>query len=114
MAFRNAFFGHGSGPIFLDHLNCIGLEANLLQCQATRPTGLHACSHNEDAGVRCIGMSNNYTCKLFVFLIVLCAGTKLMVIIIPFSHTLFWNSLPPTVSQALRTLVFKRLIEFYV
>jgi len=38
-----------------------------------------------------------------------------MVIIIPSSHTLrFWNSLPPTVAQALSSLVFKRLFEFYV
>jgi len=38
-----------------------------------------------------------------------------MVIIVPSSHALhFWNSLPPTVAQALSSLVFKRLIEFYI
>ena len=38
-----------------------------------------------------------------------------MLIIIPFSHMLrFWNSLPPTVTHAPRSSVFKRLIEFYV
>ena len=32
-----------------------------------------------------------------------------------FPHMLrFWNSLPPTVAQALSSSAFKRLIEFYV
>ena len=43
------------------------------------------------------------------------ARKNLVLIIIPSSHMLrFWNSLPPTVAQALSTLVLKRLIEFYV
>ena len=57
LPFRGAHFGSGSGPIFLDQLNCNGTERSLLECPPSRPTGLHDCSHNKDAGVRCIGKS---------------------------------------------------------
>ena len=57
LAFRGAHFGSGSGPIFLDQLNCEGTEGRLIECRTIRPTGLHDCSHSQDAGVRCIGKS---------------------------------------------------------
>ena len=48
-----AFFGAGMGPIFLDNVECDGMEFMLLQCTA-RNFGQHNCFHNEDAGVQCL------------------------------------------------------------
>uniref|UniRef100_H3A428 SRCR domain-containing protein n=1 Tax=Latimeria chalumnae TaxID=7897 RepID=H3A428_LATCH len=48
----SAFFGSGSGKIWLDDLNCSGSESTLLQCPS-REWGQHDCSHKEDAGVLC-------------------------------------------------------------
>ena len=55
LAFRGATFGVGSGPIFLDQVNCIGSEANILQCDMSSPIGAHMCDHTQDAGIRCEG-----------------------------------------------------------
>ena len=52
---HGAFFGTGSGPIFLDDVVCRGTESSLLQCN-TKPIGQHDCNHSEDAGVRCEGI----------------------------------------------------------
>ncbi len=43
----------GAGPILLDDVQCLGTEANLLDCVHREPVGSHNCSHFEDAGVRC-------------------------------------------------------------
>lgn len=48
-----ALFGAGSGPIYLDNVNCAGGEPRLISCSAN-PIGEHNCVHSEDAGVRCI------------------------------------------------------------
>lgn len=47
-----AFFGAGTGPIFLDDVGCDGSELRLANCRAS-PVGEHNCLHREDAGVRC-------------------------------------------------------------
>ena len=49
-------FGRGSGPIFLDQLDCVSNEANLFECPKGEPLGIHTCSHENDVGVICIGM----------------------------------------------------------
>ena len=51
---RGAYFGSGSGDIFLDNVVCRGTESSLLEC-TTNAIGQHNCDHSEDAGVRCEG-----------------------------------------------------------
>ena len=49
---KRAFFGEGTGIIYLDNVQCQGTESSLLQCSTS---GLfnHNCRHAEDAGVVC-------------------------------------------------------------
>jgi len=45
----------GSGPIFLDQLDCNGTENILLECNAFTGRGLSTCDHSQDVGVLCRG-----------------------------------------------------------
>ena len=71
IALTSAAFGEGTGPIFLDDMQCRGLEHGLLEC-FHRGIQVEDCSHREDAAVRCVtGMYTRvnywpYTVKNFV------------------------------------------------
>ena len=54
VAYNNAHFGAGSGPIHLESVACSGIENNLTDCPRSSSV---SCSngHSEDAGVRCQG-----------------------------------------------------------
>jgi len=54
-AFRNAEFGEGTGPIFLEGLDCDGTETSLLDCTMDVELGLTLCDHSDDAGIKCFG-----------------------------------------------------------
>ena len=56
-AYSNAHFGTGSGPIFLDDVQCTSSSSKLLECPS-RPILSHNCLHSADAGVGCEGMCN--------------------------------------------------------
>ena len=53
----HAFYGRGSGRIWLDNVNCFGTEITIGDC-SHNGWGVEDCSHIEDAGVECSGNLN--------------------------------------------------------
>jgi len=51
--FLNNHYGAGSGTIWLDNVQCSGIETNIANCQHNS-WGSHDCSHSEDVSVSCI------------------------------------------------------------
>ncbi|XP_060590612.1 deleted in malignant brain tumors 1 protein-like isoform X2 [Ruditapes philippinarum] len=49
----NAYYGAGTGPIYVDEIDCVGNETNIGQCDR-KPLGVNDCAHDEDAGVMCL------------------------------------------------------------
>ena len=54
-----AAYGEGSGPIWLDDVNCVGTESFISYC-SHNGWGSHNCDHREDASVNC--RPGNLTC----------------------------------------------------
>ena len=54
IAYSNAFFGAGTGPIYLDDVACTTSASQLLECSSS-PILTHNCLHSADAGVGCEG-----------------------------------------------------------
>ena len=54
-ALDEAAFGQGSGPIWMDDVNCNGGEGRLVDCPFNG-FGVHNCVHGEDASVICGGI----------------------------------------------------------
>ncbi|XP_038048478.1 deleted in malignant brain tumors 1 protein-like isoform X2 [Patiria miniata] len=52
-AHQHAGYGQGTGPIFLDNVQCRGDETDIMLCQHNG-IGLNNCGHSEDAGVSCV------------------------------------------------------------
>ena len=54
---HGAFYGWGSGQIWLDNVNCVGTEVTIGSC-LHRGWGSHDCSHSEDASANCTAGMN--------------------------------------------------------
>ncbi|KAI5086320.1 deleted in malignant brain tumors 1 protein-like isoform X2, partial [Silurus meridionalis] len=52
-----AHFGEGSGPIWMDDVDCRGSESTLKDCRSAE-WGESDCNHGEDAGVNCSGQNS--------------------------------------------------------
>ena len=52
-----AYYGEGSGQIWLNDVNCVGTELTIGEC-SHRGWGIEDCSHSEDAGVKCSTTGN--------------------------------------------------------
>ncbi|XP_065928599.1 deleted in malignant brain tumors 1 protein-like [Magallana gigas] len=50
--YGNAVYGPGSGPIWLDNVNCEGSEISIDDCQH-RVWGTHNCNHSKDVSINC-------------------------------------------------------------
>ena len=50
---KKAQFGTGSGPIWLDSVQCVGTESSLTNCRHNG-WNIHNCNHTEDASVICL------------------------------------------------------------
>ena len=55
----------GTGPVFLEGLECLGTESSLLDCAMEVALGLTICGHSHDSGIRCYG-GNNSTVTIYL------------------------------------------------
>ena len=64
VAYRNSHFHGGSGPIWLNDVQCTGSETHLVNC-TNSGLGVHSCiGYTEDAGVQCTANSSKYVFNL--------------------------------------------------
>ena len=60
MVGSDLYVGVGSGPVFLDNIECSGDETSLMQCNSSAATA-RCSSHDQDVGVSCQGRGIPYT-----------------------------------------------------
>ena len=58
IATSGGYFGSVDGPIFLENVNCLGTEKDILEC-LVQITGAHNC-HSQTVGVVCPGQTEVY------------------------------------------------------
>ena len=63
--YYSAFFGAGTGPIYLDDVACTSSASQLLEC-SSRPILVHNCDHLTDAGVGCEGKISSFLAQSWI------------------------------------------------
>ena len=66
LSIYSASFGQGSGIIFLNNVLCTGSEPILSRCGHPGVAITGSCSHNDDAGVICLGGQGLYKSYTYV------------------------------------------------
>ena len=61
----DAFYGQGSGRIWLDNINCDGTESTIEDCLHSEWGGRN-CDHYEGAGVKCSASNGNFNINIIV------------------------------------------------
>ena len=64
-SYSSAYFGQGTGPIWLDNVMCTSTEPTLASCGHLGFNITRSCSHREDAGVKCYGTQGKPNYLLF-------------------------------------------------
>lgn len=62
VAYGNALFGQGTGPILIDDLACTSSDHNINDCAYTSQ---HNCGHQNDASVICKGKVSTHIIRCF-------------------------------------------------
>ncbi len=78
-------FGLGSGPVFLENLDCLGNEEDLLNCSGST-VGIKTCEHTRDAGVFCSSLFSLLSSHLLPYLFIFYVFT----VGIPCNGTIRW------------------------
>ena len=60
MAFYSAYYGQGSGSIWLDSITCTGSESKLVECGHLGINVTRSCYDYDIAGVGCYGTQGKY------------------------------------------------------
>ena len=55
-----AYYGQGSGQIWLNSVTCVGDESTIEDCLHDG-WGVHDCTHSKDAGVKCAASNGNFS-----------------------------------------------------
>ena len=93
MAFSRAAFGPGTGPIWLDDVQCVGDEDSIFDC-LSRPPGEHNCGHFEDASVGCSRMCTAVWCYSYFELLLAILSLQLVLRVnlsVLMAHVYHWT-----------------------
>ena len=67
--FHSAYYGMGTGPIWMDNVKCVGNETRLQDCPF-KGWNVTDCNHGNDAGVQCKGILSTYLTNKLINLII--------------------------------------------